>query len=91
VQVVLPGATATEFWANAGKPVEQLPPSIVMSVEDMVDAALAGFDLGEFATIPALPNIEDWQAFESARLALRPNLSLARPAARYASSKRAAA
>ena len=52
VQVVLPGATATEFWANAGKPVEQLPQQIVMSADDLVDAALAGFDQGEFATIP---------------------------------------
>src|SRR5262249_30709861 len=31
VQAVLPGATATEFWAIAGKPVEHLPTQIVMS------------------------------------------------------------
>jgi hypothetical protein len=91
VQVVLPGATATEFWANAGKPLEQLPPQTVMSASDVVDAALAGLDLGEFVTIPALPRIEDWQLFESARLALQPNLSRAVPAARYGLPARAIA
>lgn len=91
VQVVLPGATATEFWGNAGKPVTELPPQIVMSAEDMVDAALAGFDLGEFATIPSLPDIDDWLELDAARLALRPNLSHSHPAARYAAERSAAA
>lgn len=83
VQVVLPGATATDLWSLAGTPVEHLPQEIVMSVDDLVDAALAGFDAGEFATVPALPDVADWNAFESARLALKPNLSRTRPAARY--------
>lgn len=83
VQVVLPGATATEFWDVAGVPMTVLPEHIVMSAEDMVDAALAGFDQGEFATIPALPHAADWQKFEDARLALGPNLSHAKPASRY--------
>lgn len=83
VQVVLPGATATEFWDVAGVPVTVLPEQIVMSAEDMVDAALAGFDQGEFATVPALPQVADWQKFEEARLALGPNLSHAKPASRY--------
>lgn len=83
VQVVLPGVTATEFWNNVGKPVEELPQEWVMTVDDMVDAALAGFDAGEFATVPALPELADWNTFESARLALQPNLSHAKPARRY--------
>lgn len=83
VQAVLPGATATEFWGIAGMPVEHLPTSIVMSAEDMVDAALVGFDQGEFATIPSLPQAADWQTFEAARLSLGPNLSHAKPAQRY--------
>jgi short-subunit dehydrogenase len=83
VHVVLPGATATEFWGIAGTPVEHLPAQIVMTGEDMVDAALAGFDLGEFVTIPSLPNIEDWNAFEAARQVLRPQLSATKPAQRY--------
>jgi hypothetical protein len=83
VQAVLPGATATEFWEISGRPVEQLPEAIVMSAADMVDAALAGFDQGELVTIPALPELADWDAFEAARQALRPNLSRAQPAPRY--------
>ena len=86
VQVVLPGATATNFWAASGKPVEQLPQEIVMSAEDMVDAALSGFDQGEFVTIPSLPDAGQWQSFEAARQALMPNLSRAVPADRYATS-----
>lgn len=84
VQVVLPGATATDFWGLAGTPVEHLPGEIVMKAEDMVDAALAGFDQGEFATIPSLPDAADLAAYEAARQKLLPNLSLSVPAARYA-------
>jgi short-subunit dehydrogenase len=83
VQVVLPGATATDFWDIAGTPIEHLPADMVMSGENLVDAALAGFDLGEFATVPALPEIADWDAFEAARDVLRPNLSLSQSALRY--------
>ncbi|MBB3457562.1 hypothetical protein FHT86_005880 [Rhizobium sp. BK313] len=83
VQVVLPGATATDFWGIAGTPVEHLPNEIVMSAEDLVDSALSGFDQGEFATVPALPEIAQWNAYESARQAMMPNLSRTKPAARY--------
>lgn len=83
IQAVLPGATATDLWDKAGLPVQHLPQEIVMSAEDMVDAALAGLAQGEFATIPSLPDKADWDAFEKARDALSPNLSLAKPAARY--------
>jgi short-subunit dehydrogenase len=83
VQAVLPGATATEFWDVAGKPVHQLPPQIVMSADDMVDAALAGLDLGETVTIPSLANKAEWDRYEAARLAMSGNLSSAIPAPRY--------
>jgi len=83
VQVVLPGATATDMWRIAGKPVEDLPQEIVMTADDMVDAALAGFDQGEFVTIPALLDAGQWESYEAARQALMPNLSRAEPAGRY--------
>jgi short-subunit dehydrogenase len=83
VQAVLPGAIRTEFWDIAGHPVDNLPQSIVMSADDLVDAALAGLDQGELATVPSLPDSADWAAFESARAALGPNLSRNAPAARY--------
>ncbi|MFQ3451740.1 SDR family oxidoreductase [Bradyrhizobium sp. UFLA01-814] len=83
VQAVLPGATATEFWDVAGTPVAHLPGEIVMKAEDMVDAALAGLDQGEVITVPSLPEAADWQAYETARQRLMPNLSRSAPAARY--------
>jgi hypothetical protein len=83
IQAVLPGATATDLWAKAGRPVEHLPGEIVMSRGDMVDAALAGLDHGELGTIPSLPDAADWQAYEAARQELLPNLSRKTPAARY--------
>ncbi|MBD9388605.1 SDR family oxidoreductase [Agrobacterium sp. AGB01] len=81
-QAVLPGATRTDFWALGGLPVEHLPSEIVMQAEDMVDAALAGFDQGETSTIPALKDIALWNAYEAARLALGPQLSATHPASR---------
>ena len=83
VQAVLPGATATEFWDIAGKPVHQLPPQWVMSADDMVDAALAGLDLGETVTIPSLANNAEWERYEAARRAMSGRLSSTIPAPRY--------
>ena len=57
-----------------------------MPAADMVDASLAGLDQGELVTIPSLPDIDDWNAFENARQALGPNLSHRRPAATPAES-----
>jgi hypothetical protein len=83
VQAVLPGATATDLWELAGVPIANLPPEIVMKAEDMVDAALVGFDQGELVTLPSLPDAADWAAYEAARQKLMPNLSRSTPAARY--------
>jgi hypothetical protein len=83
IQAVLPGATATDIWEKAGLPVEIFPAEIVMRADDVVDAALVGLDEGEFITIPSLPDIADWQAYEAARQKLIPTLSLRVPAARY--------
>ncbi|MGV8864524.1 MAG: SDR family NAD(P)-dependent oxidoreductase [Pseudomonas sp.] len=83
VQAVLPGATRTEIWERSGIDVNKFPPEMVMEVNEMVDAALAGFDQGELITIPALSNAADWEAFMAARGALGPNLSLSSAAARY--------
>lgn len=83
VQAVLPGATRTEIWERSGGDVSKIDPARLMEVDDLVDAALAGFDAGELVTIPSLPDVADWQAFEAARLKLLPNLSRNSPAARY--------
>jgi uncharacterized protein len=83
VQAVLPGATATDIWAKSGMSIDQLPSEIVMKADEMVDAALAGLDQGEVITLPSLPDYRDWQAYESARQKLIPNLSRNVPAPRY--------
>lgn len=83
VQAVLPGATATAFWATGGLPVENLDPHIVMRAEDLVDAALLGFDRGEKVTIPSLQAVQEWDAYESARRAMSPHLSSSAVAPRY--------
>ena len=54
-----------------------------MDVGEAVDAALVGLDTGELITIPALPDVADWEAHEATRQALLPNLSRREPAARY--------
>jgi short-subunit dehydrogenase len=83
VQAVLPGAVGTGFWDGSGVELEHLPAEIVMSVDDAVDAALAGLDSGELVTIPSLPDVRDWEAYLAASATLQPNLSLAKPAERY--------
>lgn len=81
VQAVLPGITRTAIWEE--ERLAQIPAEMVMSVDDMVDAALAGLDLGERITIPSLPDTADLERYLAARGALRPNLSLRKPAPRY--------
>ncbi len=83
VQAVLPGATATDFWRAGGLPLEHLPKEIVMSAEDMVDAALTGFDRRELVTIPSLHAGEEWAAYEAARQMMSGHLSSSVPAPRY--------
>lgn len=83
VQAVLPGATRTEIWTHSGIDPDELMPGMVMEAEDLVDAALVGFDHGETVTIPPLHDETLWTAYEAARLALAPNLTRKAVAARY--------
>ncbi len=83
VQAVLPGATRTEIWGKAGIDVATMPADRLMDAGEMVDAALAGLDMGEAVTIPSLPDMAGWSRFNEARLAMGPNLSLAHAAGRY--------
>ncbi len=83
VQAVLPGAKRTEIWERSGKDVDALLPGQVMDVADLVDAALVGFDKGEVVTIPPLADEGQWIAYNSARLAMAPNLSRSQVADRY--------
>jgi short-subunit dehydrogenase len=83
VQAVLPGATRTEIWERAGKDISSFPPEWVMEVDDLVDAALVGFDAGEIITIPPLADEGQWNALQAARQAMMPNLSRREVAERY--------
>jgi len=84
VQAVLPGVTATGFWDALGHPLERLPAAVIMSVDDLVDAALAGLAQGEQVTIPGLHEGDKWTAFDAARRELAGMFGNAAPAARYA-------
>lgn len=85
IQAVLPGATATDLWENAGRHWKQLPAEIVMGTEPMVDAALAGLDAGEVVTIPSLQDGDEWTRYEAARRALSKKFGNSVPAPRYRS------
>ena len=86
IQAVLPGATRTEIWEKAGKDITKFPPEMIMEADEMVDAALAGLDLGERVTIPSLPDVAQWDSYNAARLAFGPNLSRNKAADRYKKS-----
>ncbi|MHC8327391.1 SDR family NAD(P)-dependent oxidoreductase [Pseudomonas sp. LB1P83] len=83
VQAVLPGATATDFWSEAGNPVENLPQEIVMSAENMVDAALEGLAKGEVVTIPGLHEGDKWDTYEAQRQVLSGSFGHSSAAPRY--------
>jgi short-subunit dehydrogenase len=82
-QVVLPGATRTELWERSGKDIDSFPPEIIMSVDDLVDAALVGFDRREAVTIPPLADEEQWNTLQAARQVMAPHLSKREVAERY--------
>lgn len=81
VQAVLPAATRTELWGRAGADEASLPP--MMDVNELVDAALVGFDRREGVTIPPLHDATLWDAFDQARRAMLPNFGSVHPAPRY--------
>ena len=81
VQAVLPAATRTEIWERSGRDVNTL--AAVMDVEELVDAALVGFDRREPITIPPLPDAALWDNYDAARKAMAPGFGQAHAAARY--------
>ncbi len=84
VQVVLPGATRTDFWEAAGSDINNVPQEIVMSADDLVDAALVGLGRGEAVTAPGLADAAKLDAFLGARQGFFGSLHANKPAARYA-------
>lgn len=83
MQAVLPGLTRTEIFERAGKSINDLPAEMLMEVDDLVSAALRGLDAGELVTIPSVEDVQLWQSYEEARIAILPFISLNKPASRY--------
>lgn len=83
IQAVLPAATATEIWGHSGITLDALPEGSVMTTEDLVDAALAGLDQGELVTVPPVEEVQLWEDWEAARLALFSASRNGKPASRY--------
>ena len=83
MQAVLPGLTRTEIFERAGKSINDLPAEMLMEVDDLVSSALRGLDAGELVTIPSVEDVQLWQNYEEARIAILPFISLNKPATRY--------
>jgi short-subunit dehydrogenase len=84
VQAVLPAGTYTELWDRAGIDISAYPP--MMKVDELVDAALTGFDRRELVTIPPLQNAAHWDALDTTRQVLLSDLNQAQVAERYKSA-----
>ena len=81
VQAVLPAGTRTEIWERAGIDINALPE--LMAVDELVDAALVGFDRRELMTIPPLQNAARWEALDAARQGLLSEIKQSQVAPRY--------
>lgn len=81
VQAVLPAATRTEIWERAGIDINTL--AEVMDVDELVDAALIGFDRRELVTIPPLQDAARWDTLQATRQALLADIRQAHAAERY--------
>ena len=88
VQAVLPAGVATEFYDQSGVPLSAFDPAAVMTTEDLVDAALAGFAQGEEVTLPSVHDAGLWTTYEEARSALFAATQVGTPAPRYLSGEK---
>lgn len=84
VQAVLPSATRTEIWERSGTDINSLP--ALMELDEMVDAAMVGFDRREAVTIPPLPDSGQWDAHQASRQAMIPGFAQVHVAERYRSA-----
>lgn len=81
VQAVLPAGTYTEIWQRAGIDISSF--AQMMQVDELVDAALVGFDRGELVTIPPLHNATRWDTLDATRQVLLSDIKQAEAAERY--------
>ena len=83
VQLVLPATTGTDLWEISGVPLSVLDPKIIMTPENLVDAALAGLDQNETITLPSVAEGQLWTEYDTARLKLLGASQVNTPAPRY--------
>jgi short-subunit dehydrogenase len=83
VQLVAPASTATDIWDLSGVPLASLDAAKVMSVDDLVDAALAGLDQGERITLPSVEDAQLFVDYDNARLKLLAASQTGKAASRY--------
>ncbi|MDB5661249.1 MAG: short-chain dehydrogenase/reductase [Cypionkella sp.] len=83
VQAVLPAAVGTEIYDLSGFDIASVPSEFVMTTQNLVDAALSGFDAGESVTLPSVEDATLWDSFEAARLPLFAASQSGTPASRY--------
>ena len=81
VQALLPAGTYTEIWERAGIDISNSSP--MMEVNELVDAALVGFDRKELVTIPPLHKETRWDDLEKVRQGLLSDIEMSQAAARY--------
>lgn len=84
VQLVMPSSTSTEIWELSGVPMTQLQQDTIMSADNCVDAALAGWENGELASLLSVEDYALWQQFEALRSQLFIAGQTSKPASRYA-------
>jgi short-subunit dehydrogenase len=80
----VPGPIRTELWDVSGISLDRINPDWIMSAEDLVDAALAGFAQGETVTAPGLADASELNTYLGARDHFFGSLFSGKPAARYA-------
>ncbi|MEI7377512.1 SDR family oxidoreductase [Dickeya chrysanthemi] len=81
VQALLPAGTYTEIWERAGIDISNSSP--MMEVNELVDAALVGFDRRELVTIPPLHNDASWDTLDKSRQELLSHIKMSEAAVRY--------
>jgi uncharacterized protein len=84
LQALIPGLTRTNLGgAEETSFFDQFPPEIVMAPEDLVDASLAGLELGELVCIPRLEDLHEWQQASAAITAIGHSAGISKLASRY--------
>jgi short-subunit dehydrogenase len=84
LQALIPGLTRTNLGgAEESGFFDRIPPEFVMSPQDVVNASLAGLELGELVCIPRLEDPGDWVRASAAIRAVTKSPASNKPAARY--------